>query len=336
MSNNSLLTSSPEETELFTAQIKNALLELPQVIDLAQAPTFLTGFSSTNLFPNLKNDFESIPSVHFLNVDDRYFNIMNQKFIIGRNFTQIEVKNGQPIAIINNILANKISTYNTSIGKKIRISDNSQLYTIIGVVNSVKSPANNLIPPRIYLPTKQTNLNFIIKLQANQQLSSGEIKRMVQKTNNGYLVTIFTDMNTLKNNYLIKQKIAAYSSIVLSFFTLFIAAIGLYGILSYSTQMRRFEIGTRMAIGAKRGDLIRLIIKDNAKAILLGIGISVLLLTGFALGFNKQLEPYLTWQLIPLFLVTLGLVSLISFAACYLPLRQYINKPAMYSLRGSE
>ncbi len=126
------------------------------------------------------------------------------------------------------------------------------------------------------------------------------------------------------------------TSAVLALLTFFLAGIGLYGILSYGTQMRRFELGTRMAIGAKRFDLIRLIINDNLGAIVVGVIIGVVIMLALYLGFSEELANYITMQLLPMFLATLVLIGAISLMACYLPLRQFINLPAIHSLRGSD
>ena len=149
-------------------------------------------------------------------------------------------------------------------------------------------------------------------------------------------------MQELKSNQsqhdkmLFTQFTVLFTAGALALLTFSLAAIGLYGILSYSTQMRCFEIGTRMAVGAKRSDLILLILKDNAKAIFLGILTSVIVLLSLILGFGEQLNEYITFQLLPILMITLALICVISFIACYLPLRQYINKPVIHSLRGSE
>jgi ABC-type antimicrobial peptide transport system permease subunit len=122
----------------------------------------------------------------------------------------------------------------------------------------------------------------------------------------------------------------------LTFITLFLAGIGLYGILSYSTQMRRFEIGTRLAIGAKRKDVVKLIVKDNASMILLGMLTSVVVLLGLYLGFNENLNVYLSGNLAIAFVLTVAPITLLSLFACYWPLRKYINQPVVHSLRGSD
>ena len=70
---------------------------------------------------------------------------------------------------------------------------------------------------------------------------------------------------------------------------LFLAAVGIYGIINYSTQLRRFELGTRMAIGAKAKDLMRLIISDNLAAILIGVVASIIILLILYIGFSEIL-----------------------------------------------
>ncbi|MBA6399856.1 hypothetical protein H4J67_19400, partial [Colwellia sp. BRX10-4] len=85
-----------------------------------------------------------------------------------------------------------------------------------------------------------------------------------------------------------------------------------------------------------RSDLIKLIIKDNASAILLGVLLSVGVLSLLTIGFSEQVNHYLTLQLLPVFTVTLAMISMLSVFACYFPLRQYINKPVIHALKGSE
>ena len=110
----------------------------------------------------------------------------------------------------------------------------------------------------------------------------------------------------------------------------------MYGILSYGTQLRRFELGARMAIGASRQHLLSMIIKDNSKPVLIGFIGSVLLFASAYLGLSEYIQPFITWQLLPMVIATLVLIIMVTLFACYWPLRQYINKPAIFSLRGSD
>ena len=100
--------------------------------------------------------------------------------------------------------------------------------------------------------------------------------------------------------------------------------------------MRRLELGTRLAIGAKRIDMIILIIKDNVGAVGIGIVISLITLLTSSIVFSEELASYINPQLITLFSITLALIFSMALIACYWPLRAIINHPAIYSLRGSQ
>jgi putative ABC transport system permease protein len=100
--------------------------------------------------------------------------------------------------------------------------------------------------------------------------------------------------------------------------------------------MRRFEIGTRLAIGAKGKDIVNLVFKENAGALFIGVTASLLLLILLYEIFSESLNQYLTLSMLPLFISTLGVISLLSSFACYLPLRQYITRPVVHSLKGGD
>jgi len=68
----------------------------------------------------------------------------------------------------------------------------------------------------------------------------------------------------------------------------------------------------------------------------LGVLLSVGVLSILTIGYSEQVKHYVTLQLLPVFLVTLAMISMLSLFACYFPLRQYINKPAIHALKGSE
>jgi ABC-type antimicrobial peptide transport system permease subunit len=135
---------------------------------------------------------------------------------------------------------------------------------------------------------------------------------------------------------LFAQYTTAVTSGALAVITFLLAGLGLYGILSYSTQIRRFEIGTRLAIGAKRKEIILLIVKDNVAMILLGILTSILVLLTLYLGFSDNVADYLSGNIVLAFVLTVASIVLLSLFACYWPLRKYINQPVVHSLRGSD
>jgi ABC-type antimicrobial peptide transport system permease subunit len=91
-----------------------------------------------------------------------------------------------------------------------------------------------------------------------------------------------------------------------------------------------------MAIGAKRKDLVGLIVKDNVWVIVLGFASSLVVVLGIYIAYKEVLSAYMSVDLLPMFMTSILSIALLSLFACYWPLRQYINHPAIHSLRGSD
>jgi predicted permease len=327
----SLGSPEPEQVAADMSQIKSKLLELPEVDKVSQAETLLWVNHGRGMKLSGTDEWLSVQGI---SIDDNYFSMINQKFSSGSNFSQADVKDDNLIIIINDALAKRIAPESSAIGKKVNFGDD-EMYTVVGVVQSVKMPAKENIPLRIYYINKE-NTNFVIKLKDNQYLNRKQVANLVQNVSSNFMLFGFDDMLAFKNMRLFKQKVTAISSATLSLLTFFLASVGLYGILSYSTQMRRFEIGTRMAVGAKGKDIIGLIFKGNSRALLTGLAVSIFVLLSLYFGFTDSINEYIRIELVPLFLITLAAISLLSAIACYVPLRQYITKPVIHSLKGSE
>lgn len=322
-------TPSDEETSVIMAQLQIALAQLPQVESVSQSASPFNRFYAPEVTIVSSNEKLRIEN---RSVDHQYFKMIRQPLLAGNYFSKSDISDNNSVIIINDVLAKKLSPQGNALGLK--LSSRGKVFTVTGIVKGVKMPKQDKIPLRYYQPALSNSSKFLIKFKNNQALSREKLTTLLNTTSKLYAIYDLTPLTEQVQLQLFSQITTAITAAVLALFTFFLAGIGLYGILSYSTQIRRFEIGTRMAIGAKRKELILLILKENAPSILFGIATSIIVLLVLTLGFNEQFNSYLTLQLLPIFLVTLGLVSLISFCACYLPLRQYINRPAIYSLRG--
>jgi ABC-type antimicrobial peptide transport system permease subunit len=151
-----------------------------------------------------------------------------------------------------------------------------------------------------------------------------------------YSVFSFNASSDILTQSLFSEITTAVTTAILASLVFLLAGIGLYGILSYGTQLRKFELGARMAIGATRKHLITLIIGDNTKAVLVGFIGSVVLFALAYIGLSEYIQPFLTLQALPMILTTLVLITVVTLFACYWPLRQYINQPAIFTLRGGD
>lgn len=347
----SSLPRGGEETISLLNELKNSFLLLPQVEAISQSSSPLRTNSSvfTDLGTEQAFDVEISGGV-----DKDYFNLLEQTLLEGDYFSTDDIQNGHDVVIINDIFAKKIAnslatngnfTGNIAkkvIGRKINImgevekDGSSTERTIVGIVKGTNIPDVKANPMQAYRTSWRASNDFLIKFKANQKVSRELMISTINSVSGKFTLFHFESMADTRKKILFTHYTTAITTTVLTLLTIFLAAIGLYGILSYSTQSRRFEIGTRMAIGAKRKDLITMILKDNSAALMVGAITSVIIILALYLSFSESLTDYVGTQLISMFLITLALISTISFFACYLPLRQYINHPAIQSLKGSE
>ncbi len=330
LSINSASDLAEEEKKTLLLELKNKLMALPQVENVAQGPSPLRFFSQSAQIIEVTQERLVVERK---SVDDQYFQMIRQPLIEGDFFSASDLKDENNLLIINETYAAKLSPQGSALGSKIRFG--SVLYTVSGVVKGVQMPTETDIPMRAYFPTTDADSRFILKLKPHQTLSRELAVNMVQEVSRQFVLLELEALNDRRDQLLFTQYTTAITSSVLALLTFFLATIGLYGILSYATQMRRFELGIRLAIGAKRIDVIRLIIKDNAGAVGIGFVISLIISLALSIGFSEVLTSYINLQLISLFSATLVLISIMALFACYWPLRPIINYPAIRSLRGN-
>jgi ABC-type antimicrobial peptide transport system permease subunit len=238
------------------------------------------------------------------------------------------------LIIINDVYASKLSPQGSALGTKLSIF--GDVLTVSGVVKSTKMPRETDIPIRAYQINSWSWNQFVIKLKPQQTLSRELVATLSQEVSPQFLIHNLETLNEQRDGLLFTQYTTAITSAVLAVLTFFLAAIGLYGILNYATQMRRFELGTRMALGAKRKHLIGLILKDNAWVIVIGMATSIVVMLLLYIVYQEQLSSYIGMELLVMFALTVCAIGLLSLLICYWPLRKYINQPAIHSLRGSD
>jgi putative ABC transport system permease protein len=329
---NSASDLSEEERKPLMLELKNKLMALPQVEDVAQAVPPLN--RGRTLIQVIEATEERL-LVQSRSIDDRYFQMIGQPLIEGDFFSAADLKDENNLIIVNDVYATKLAAQGSALGAKITLGETT-LYTVSGVVKGVKMPTETDIPMRAYLLTTEAESRFILKLKPQQTLSREMAATMLQEVSRQFSLLELEALDKQQDQLLFTQYTTAITSAVLAVLTFFLATIGLYGILNYATQMRRFELGIRIALGAKRIDVIGLIIKDNAGAVGIGIVISLIVLLALSIGFSEALASYINLQLITLFFVTLVSIGFMALFACYWPLRPIINSPAIRSLRGSQ
>ena len=314
-------------------QLKQELIALPQVIEVSHSRSVLDGFGLWAL-TNVQTGENFTPERK--NVSPNYFSMVGQELIEGDVFTDADITDNNQVMVVNDVFAQRINPNGSAIGMQISSDPESPNFTVIGVVKTAKRPASNEEPMRVYIPASHATPTMTLKIAEGQTVTREAVVSAIKSVSNQYALFSFNSLDDQRDQLLFTEYATAYTTAVLAFITLFLAGVGLYGILSYSTQMRRFEIGTRLAIGAKRSNIISLIVKDNLGVVILGIGFSALVTLIIYLTNQEVLGSYVNAELFVIFVITIVSIFGLSLFACYWPLRRFINKPAIHSLRGSE
>ncbi|MEW6989645.1 ABC transporter permease [Colwelliaceae bacterium 6441] len=331
---------SQEEAIPLMAEIMEKLEALPQVESLAQGNSPLDGFSVRAL-TNVADNERYTP--YFKGIDHRYFNMIEQQIIQGDNFTLADRKDNNNLMIVNQAFAKQLKADGDVLGMQISTGRPDPL-KIIGIVKDISIPGDTPIDskdasagvPRVYVPNGLGGQSFMLKLKPGQSVSREQLGKILSDVDARYSVFSFDAASDILTQSLFAEITTAVTTAILASLVFLLAGIGLYGILSYGTQLRKFELGARMAIGATRNHLISLIITDNTKAVLVGFVGSVVLFALAYISLSEYIQPFLSWQVLPMIIASLILIILVTLFACYWPLRQYINKPAIFTLRGSD
>ncbi|MCJ8273814.1 MAG: ABC transporter permease, partial [Psychrosphaera sp.] len=329
-------------------QIKQTLKALPQVASVShnRSPldTFgmwMPGLSSVGGFEKIRAEYKV--------VDDQYFQLIEQQKLAGVFFSSQDVRDKKPVMIVNEQFAQLLtktgdtveSLLSKGLGKRL-VFRGDKAFTIIGIVKGIQVPGQDQITPRVYVTVRpsgperiRNKLALMIKTKDHQSLSRQQIVDAIKTVSKQFTANKWVSLGDSRHQLLFSQYTSAITTAALTVLTIVLATIGLYGILSYTVQLRKFELGTRMAVGAKRADLIRLIITDNVGSMLLGVLISLVTLIGLyaVSGNGLQLNAI---QMVIIFALTFMVITVVCLSACYLPLRDFINRPAAFCLRNGD
>ena len=323
--------------------------ELHRMLERAQAvPGVERATISMNL-PGLKdgwqNDiaaegYQSHPG-ELINVDwaivsADYFRTMQIPILYGRTFTADEDKQGKPVVLVDETLARRFWPNENAVGKHIAYDSPTQ-HEIIGVVKQVgfyglnTTPLIKIYSPLGRFPQRVATLSLRSSTTQPEALANA-VRNALREVDKDVPVT---DVGTL--NQILAQEAAPrrFNAALFSIFAtlaLLLAATGVYGVIAYSVARRTREVGIRMALGARRRDVLGLFIGDGMRLVLLGLVIG--LLSAFALTrlmssllFGVSATDVGTFAIVGISLVVVGLV------ACYWPARRATKVDPLVALR---
>ncbi len=282
------------------------------------------------------------PEVQSLSVMGDYFRTMQIPLRAGREFTAMD-REGQPlVAIVNQQFARRFFPDGDALGARVdwaRRQGPHQWMTIVGVVADVKHSAlNQPVDPAIYAPYAQSDeawrrwMTLVVRTQQPSSTTVEMVKKQVWSLDNQVPVSEVQSMEALMALSLAQQRFNVMLLGAFAGLALLLAAVGIYGMMAYRVSQRTHEIGVYVALGAQRGDVLRLIMRDAA--ILAGVGICVGIAGAIAV---TRLMTSLLFEVTPtdpeVFSVVVLALGFVALAACYIPARRALNVQPTVALR---
>ena len=280
------------------------------------------------------------PLVGCVSVGPDYFKTLRVPVIHGRVFTDQDREGAQRVAIINETAARKYWPDENPLGKRIRLSIGwepaDDWAEIVGVIGDVKyGKVEEAVQPDVYLcylqPTEPSP--FLIVRAATNPLSLVPALRQTVLSIDRNLAVY--DIKTMDERIADSTSQTRFSAVLLGLFAtvaLILAAIGIYGVMSYAISARTREIGIRMALGAQRADVLRLVIRNGLSITLIGVAIGIVAAIGATNILASQLYGIAATDPAT-FVAISALLICVALLACYLPARRATKVDPMIALR---
>ncbi len=272
-----------------------------------------------------------------------YFSTMQVPLLQGRDFTERDDPKSAPVMIVNQAFAQKFFPGENVLGKRLKPGAGTgdpagpPWREIVGVVGDIRLGATQReLRPAMYLPAGQVYTWCCVYTAVRTSLDPAAVKASIEKIVAGMDKDIpVTQLHTMRELMFLQLSQPRFAMVLLSTFAglaIVLTVVGLYGVMTYSVGRRTREIGVRMALGAQRAAVLKMVLRDAA--ILLAIGIGVGVAAAFASASVLQSMLYGTGSRDPVVLsVVCVAVALVGLIAAYIPAIRAAKVDPMVALR---
>lgn len=277
---------------------------------------------------------ENPPDAEAFRASGDYFKAMGIPLKQGRLFTEQDTAQSPRVALINETMARMYFPDEDPIGRRIS-TDGNNWNTIVGIVGDVRQVVLNEEPyPQMYAAASQqpSRLFTLVARTSAQESLIPAIRTQVRQMDSDLPLFNIRSMGDLFSDSVARPR---FNTLLIGLFAavaLLLASVGIYGVISYSVTQRRHEIGVRMALGARRADILRMIVVQGLR--LAGAGVAIGLLAAFGLTRMMSSLLYGVTATDPLTFAGIALLlTCVALVACWIPARRATRVDPMIALR---
>jgi predicted permease len=272
--------------------------------------------------------------IRLINVDAGYFDVIRIPLVAGRAFENTDDQDAPKVAVVNETLARRVWSDGSALGRTFTFAD--ERVTIIGVARDAKyATLDEATPPFAYFPLAQrwqSTQTLMVRTVGDPEAIAPGILQAVRSIDPALPLPTLSTLQAETSIVLLPQRVAAMLTGALGGIGLLLATVGLYGIIAHATGRRTREIGLRVALGARRSDVIRMIVREGMSLAGTGVAIGLLL----AAAASRLVTTYLL-GVSPMDGITFAGMSALFLAsalvASWLPARKAAGSDPMVVLR---
>ncbi len=277
------------------------------------------------------------PVVPAASVTPEYFHSMGMTLLRGRVFTDLDSETAPPVAVINEAMAKTYWPNEDPLEKHVKLSSRASSWTtVVGIVADARTDSlENAKVPTIYAPAYQRNehhLAIFLRGRLDTSAIPGQVRELVQSVNPELPVYGAETLNQIVSGSLAVRRFSMEMIALFALTALLLAAIGIYGVISYTVSERTHEIGIYFALGAQQGKIMKMVLRQGLTLAIVGAAVGLVgalivahLMAGLLYGVRPA-DPVI-------FIGVTTVLTMVACAACYIPARRALLVEPIVALR---